>query len=214
MEKMGELLLKARKQKGMTQEQLASLLNVSRQTISKWENNETKPDIESIYKLCEILEITIEQLNIPYKPKRKCKLEQKWMYSIVCLVIGICLGLGIGFMVFAPSNVSKNKIPDDFIIHQEIKKVNEYGKVQYKAFTNENLSNYEVTCIYRDTTLDSEKEFAGLIGDNSITCTEWVSKSHTSEIYIRVKRNDNEKVFFAYEFKLNEYNVLEMLEWK
>ena len=43
--KNGENLFQARKEAGLSQEQVAEKLGVSRQTISKWETNETIPDI-------------------------------------------------------------------------------------------------------------------------------------------------------------------------
>ena len=41
---IGEKLSKLRKENGISQEQLAEKLNISRQAISKWENNESLPD--------------------------------------------------------------------------------------------------------------------------------------------------------------------------
>ena len=44
--KLGEKIYQLRKMSGMTQEQFAEKLNVSRQTISKWESGSTSPDVE------------------------------------------------------------------------------------------------------------------------------------------------------------------------
>ena len=43
-----DIILQKRKEKNMTQEQLAEQLNVARQTVSKWETGETIPDIDSL----------------------------------------------------------------------------------------------------------------------------------------------------------------------
>ena len=51
-----------RKNKGMTQEELAIKLNVARQTISKWEKGLSVPDAEMVQKISEILDIDIKQL--------------------------------------------------------------------------------------------------------------------------------------------------------
>ena len=48
---IGNKINQLRKLSGMTQEQLAEKLNVSRQTISKWESDSTSPDLESIVKI-------------------------------------------------------------------------------------------------------------------------------------------------------------------
>ena len=55
MESFSSQLLRARKAKGMTQEQLAELLQTSRSNISHWENGRTLPDIETVKRLSRIL---------------------------------------------------------------------------------------------------------------------------------------------------------------
>lgn len=60
--KLSERLYNLRKEAGLSQEELAGLLNVSRQTISKWETGESNPDIDKIGPLCEIFNITADEL--------------------------------------------------------------------------------------------------------------------------------------------------------
>lgn len=59
---IGENIKAIRKNKGMTQEELAIKLNVARQTISKWEKGLTVPDAEMVQKISEILDVDIKQL--------------------------------------------------------------------------------------------------------------------------------------------------------
>ena len=59
---LGKNIQNLRKQKHMTQEELAQLLNVTRQTISKWESNYNEPDIKTLKKLACIFEITVDEL--------------------------------------------------------------------------------------------------------------------------------------------------------
>ncbi|MDE7099413.1 MAG: helix-turn-helix domain-containing protein [Ruminococcus sp.] len=51
-----------RKQKGLTQEEIAEKLGVSRQAVAKWERGDTMPDIESCIKLADIYGITVDLL--------------------------------------------------------------------------------------------------------------------------------------------------------
>lgn len=53
----GENLCKARKLRGMSQEDVAGSLNVSRQSVSFWENNQTVPSLENLILLCELLSV-------------------------------------------------------------------------------------------------------------------------------------------------------------
>lgn len=58
----GENLKKLRKQKGLSQEDLAARLHVARQTISKWEKNSSVPDADILIRLAEILEVSVSEL--------------------------------------------------------------------------------------------------------------------------------------------------------
>lgn len=55
-------LYNLRKQKGFSQEELASKLNVSRQTISKWEIGDSTPDMEKLITISELFEISLDEL--------------------------------------------------------------------------------------------------------------------------------------------------------
>lgn len=59
---LGESLAQARKKAGLTQEAVAEKLGVSRQTISKWETDETLPDIRQSKKLASLYHITLDEL--------------------------------------------------------------------------------------------------------------------------------------------------------
>ena len=51
-----------RKERGLTQEELAIRLNVVRQTVSKWEKGLSVPDADMLQRLAEVLEVTVNQL--------------------------------------------------------------------------------------------------------------------------------------------------------
>lgn len=59
---IGNKINQLRKLSGMTQEQLAEKINVSRQTISKWESDNTSPDLESIVKISKIFHVSLDDL--------------------------------------------------------------------------------------------------------------------------------------------------------
>lgn len=102
-----EKLIQRRKERGMTQEDLADRLSVSRQTVSKWENGECMPDADKFIRLSDILEISLDELAgrevevapivlpAPEVPQPKKK-PFRWMAAAaVCLVIGAgCFAAG------------------------------------------------------------------------------------------------------------------------
>lgn len=59
---LGNLILKYRKKYNLSQEELAKEIGVTRQTISKWELNETTPDLKQAIKLAEIFNINFNKI--------------------------------------------------------------------------------------------------------------------------------------------------------
>lgn len=100
---LNENIKRLRKSKGLSQEELAIKLNVVRQTVSKWENGGGMPDISLLLPLCEILDITVEELmdgkkSAPKETKKsriaglgrkKYTLTKKQVLSILCLLLSV-----------------------------------------------------------------------------------------------------------------------------
>ena len=70
---IGKNIAELRKSSGMTQEQLAETLGVSAQSISKWENEVTMPDIMLLPVIAGCFDITVDELYSGRKPKEKRK---------------------------------------------------------------------------------------------------------------------------------------------
>lgn len=73
--KIGKFISKKRKEKSLTQQELADLIGVSNKTISKWECGKGMPEVSLMLPLCEKLEISVnellsgESLDSSYKEK-------------------------------------------------------------------------------------------------------------------------------------------------
>ena len=59
---LGERITLARKQAGLSQEQLGEKLGVSRQAVSKWESGQTNPDVTYVARMCRLLEVSSDWL--------------------------------------------------------------------------------------------------------------------------------------------------------
>lgn len=59
---IGKFISSCRKDKGLTQMQLAEKLNISNRAVSKWETGKSIPDVSIMLELCEILGITVNEL--------------------------------------------------------------------------------------------------------------------------------------------------------
>lgn len=91
---IAEKIKQLRKDNSMTQEDLAEKLNVSRQTISKWETSVTIPDADNIVAISKLFNITTDEL-LDYRVETVQKKKQ-FIMDMVVLLFGI-----IGFIVFA-----------------------------------------------------------------------------------------------------------------
>ena len=69
---LGKRIAMLRRQKGLKQDTLAEELGVSPQAVSKWENDQTCPDISLLPKLAELLEVSVDELL----SGKKMELEQ------------------------------------------------------------------------------------------------------------------------------------------
>lgn len=81
---------KLREEKGMTQDVLAEKLCVTRQAISNWETGKTQPDIETLTRLAEIFDVSVER--IIYGSERQKRIVQ----VIRNVQIGPKEGIGMG----------------------------------------------------------------------------------------------------------------------
>ena len=75
---IGEKITKLRISKNMSQENLAQLLNVSRQAVSRWEGGDSIPHIDTLLQICDIFGITSDRLlreDVSIRAARPCMLD-------------------------------------------------------------------------------------------------------------------------------------------
>jgi len=87
---IGERLLKLRKEKNISQEDLANVLDISRQTVSKWETDQSLPDSDKIVPLCEYFGITTDELltgNHNIKEAKKENVKSNFARNIAIAVM-------------------------------------------------------------------------------------------------------------------------------
>ena len=119
---LGETIYRLRTEKNLSQGDLAEMLDVSRQSISKWENNNAVPDLEKIIKLSEIFEVSLDELvkgeeasrrtetvnSIPQEkvkeagfPPRKIAGTILFCMAFVIVMIFLVAGGGLAGLIFA-----------------------------------------------------------------------------------------------------------------
>lgn len=85
---LGERIQKYRKMKGLSQEELGKLPHISRQTISKWESNQSSPDIQSWKAMADVFGISLEEL---LDESKKIKTDQSTNHRNMIIIFGIVI---------------------------------------------------------------------------------------------------------------------------
>ncbi len=83
-----ENLVQLRKMKRMSQEELAEKINVSRQTLSKWEVGESLPDIERCRELANVFQVTLDDLVNFKSPIKGVGVPPKGKYAFGMVTVG------------------------------------------------------------------------------------------------------------------------------
>ncbi len=113
---LGEKIYNLRIEKNLSQGDLADKLDVSRQSVSKWENNTAVPDLDKLIKICDIFEISLDEITGREVPKESLKENPLNKIETIknsltktqlvgCILIGVAIiSLLIPFgAVFSPS---------------------------------------------------------------------------------------------------------------
>ena len=94
-----ELLRQCRKQKHMSQAELASLLGVTQQAVGKWESGKSSPDPTTVAKLAEILDTTADYLLGLFDPTAEGQTEERffgsYVYSLIPVIGTVKAGLAL-----------------------------------------------------------------------------------------------------------------------
>lgn len=102
--KFEEKLISLRKKQGLSQEELAEKLNVTRQTISKWELGQSKPDMEKLVEISKLYNIGVEVLtdeSATLDNNTADKKEKQRKYALIGCVCVLVLALMVaGVMAF------------------------------------------------------------------------------------------------------------------
>ena len=120
---IGSKIAEIRKEHNLSQEELANMFFVTRQTISSWENGKSYPDIETIIKISDKFNISLDKLlkgdkKMVKKIDKKVRLNK---YLIIALIILIIISIPIGIFGYKKSQESEankviSNIPDGYTV--------------------------------------------------------------------------------------------------
>ena len=105
----GSMIAELRREKGMTQVELAEKMGVTDKAVSKWERNLSFPDVNTIPKLAEIFNVTVDEL-MQVKTDMKENRSNENVTDIVNIALkGIALAMGVAVVVLSFINEIETK---------------------------------------------------------------------------------------------------------
>ena len=185
--KIGSKLKELRVAHGYTQEELSTILNVSRSTISSWEINRTYPDISILVSLSELYDITIDQLiNEDDKliatmtdQTKTNHLFKKIILSLIVIIFSFTL-----FIVFMLQN---NHQPEEqTITHYDF---SDYSTILEKDWESDNSVYY-----YKDWFVE---EIIDTLPDGTATTllqAPHINTSFDEQVSLKIKRDENSNI--------------------
>lgn len=94
MKSIGETIAFLRKEKGMTQNELAEKMNVTDKAVSKWERDLSCPDINTISKLADVLNVSVEEL-LKAKKQDYNKNKLKDLINLIFKAVALAMGVAV-----------------------------------------------------------------------------------------------------------------------
>ena len=121
----GEEIKRIRQKEGLTQEQFAERLNVTRQAIFNWENNKNLPDIGMLILISDVFHISLDILikgenhmnNMTEKVIKDASETRRAKYNMISTVVGAVLLL-MGIMCFVIKGLSVEYIDAEGFLHE------------------------------------------------------------------------------------------------
>lgn len=92
-ESLGEMIMSLRKERGMTQLELAEKMGVTDKAVSKWERDLSCPDINSIPRLAEVLNVSVEELMQSKREPAKSTDKTKTLVELILKAVALAMGV-------------------------------------------------------------------------------------------------------------------------
>lgn len=186
---LGNKIIKLRKKEKLSQEALSDKLGVTRQTISNWELNITKPDILQIKKLSEVFNISIDELLdnnlrdiIEKKITNTEKLTNKTTKNLRIIIITLYFIILTSIITFTVCLLSNNDFTDEYQLEIYCTLDEEEYYITIDATTNESDIYENYTLIVSELSEDStgynytEKYAAGNTFTGAIDSIKYVKE--------------------------------------
>lgn len=209
--KFNEKLIKLRKKAGLSQEELGYKLNVTRQTISKWELGQTTPEMDKLKEISNLFNITIDDLlneSIEDSSNKKTNgFNKKYIkFIIIGIIILLLIAIPIIIKILTEINNSKNELTEnisDSIDESKSTSQDIFGLTQnFIGQVNDGFDKSNVSEVFNE--IDGfNKNISSFSNDLSLyagTALGLNARTAIEEI-IKINQTNNNKIIVKYKDK-------------
>lgn len=206
--KLSDRIKQYRKKNNLTQVDLANQLYVSKQAISKWENDRSLPDVSLFPTIAKMLDISVDELMGSERKENLKNKKRTIIISSIVLVIVITLVLSIVLLVNNQDNMKKGLVDQtEFVLQVKLPKIEKYDLIQYYEWTAFNNSIYP------------EEMYYFVFKDEIIRIDETWMEEVPKEMIKAIPVSSSEYPYICDYFKLvdlttNEYNKIDYSDSK
>ncbi len=213
---IGSIIVNARKSKGMTQDDLAEKLHLTRQAISNWETNKALPDIGIILRLCKTLDLDFNKFigvaNNGIKAEDVINYEKKKMTKKTFIIITILsiFFILICFTIFMILNKNAFAVYDVYLDSNEFSlnnailvksKINNYFKL---GTLKNNLDNIPLDTVYNIKLYSIKDGKESILLEQKYEDNLKVSEEYGNNKYFSSDIYDTEKLYLEIEYTIND----------
>lgn len=211
---LGNKILEIRKKNKMSQEEFAEVFNVTRQTISSWENSKSYPDIETLVKISDKFDISldillkedkvmIKKIDKGIKNYKKLKIV---LIIVCCLLLISGIVYGVNYISFSKNyDAVKNEIETKYYKALEDNKFEKKDRLYTLKISNnvKFVAGSQEMPSKKDRVLHFYAQYLYAYIDNEDTTIEMIFNDFNDFYLVQMLKSKDEKVIFT-NSKLNE----------
>ncbi|WP_172188281.1 helix-turn-helix domain-containing protein [Lentilactobacillus kribbianus] len=176
------ILKQRRSQLGLTQQELATRLFVTRQTVSRWENNQSYPNLDTLIEVSDLLQLSLDELlkgdnsQVVNKISKDVRLKRRYQKYVVVLTIMFMLGL-LFLGILGYGRATQNQLIDRF---------NPFLPTRYGYSVLPNRSQAKVDTFVSDTPFGDGEWLKFMTGQYNKQ-NKWVLVAHKGAYVSRIR---------------------------
>lgn len=195
--KLSDYIKKYRKDNHLSQTDLANQLYVSKQAISKWENDKALPDVTMYPTLSKLLKVSVDELMGLKQNKQKINKNKLILILFICLII---------FLLVIVAIIKTSEIPEQKEIKKEcethlqteLPKIEEYTFVDFTDFISFNNVIYPQTMyqfVFKDEVLIINESWVTMLDEKIIATFPQMMKIYINEFdYFKLINKDTNEI--------------------